>query len=108
MDIERSLRASLSAREPGAQFEDAVMAKVRAAGQAAAAPRSMRTWRIPAALAATVLAVAVGLHWYAEEQRAARNHDQLLLALAITGYELDRVREKLGRTSEIVIEENGT
>lgn len=108
MDIETSLRASLKVREPGARFEDAVMARVRATQQASAAPRRTRTWRIPAALAATVLAAAVGLHWYAEQQRAARNHDQLMLALAITGYELDRVRAKLVRTSEIVIEENGT
>lgn len=113
MDIEQRLRESLAAREPAEDFEDAVMARLAkahaGAATAPAAPRSRRpVWRWTAALAATVMAAAFGLHWHAEQQRAARNHEQLLLALAITSYELDQVQQKLVRTDETGEEENGT
>jgi hypothetical protein len=113
MDIEQRLRESLAAREPAADFEDAVMARLRLARPDAAdthaASRPRRpVWRWTAALAATVMAAAFGLHWHAEQQRAAYNHEQLLLALAITSYELDQVQQKLVRTEETGEEENGT
>ncbi len=52
---------------------------------------------MPAALAATVIAAAFGLHWYAVQQREAHAQAQLLLALQITSYELDQVQQKLVR-----------
>ena len=96
MTIEQRLRESLARREPPADFADAVLARVRA--QPAAAPlRRATMWRIPAALAATVLCAAVGLHWYAEHQQAAKSRDQLLIALAITSHQLDQVYQKLNQ-----------
>jgi hypothetical protein len=108
MDIEQRLRESLAAREPPAGFEDALMARVRHSPLPAAAPRRSAPWRWPAALAATVLAAAFGLHWHQQQQRATRNHEQLMLALAITSYELDQMQQKLIRTDEFRTEENGT
>ncbi len=94
MDVEQRLRESLAARDPGTDFDTAVM--TRLARQQAAPPRR-RAWRVPAALAATVLAAAFGLHWYAVRQREARAHEQLLLALQITSYELNQAQLKLVR-----------
>lgn len=107
MNIEQRLRESLATREPPADFADAVLARVRAQ-PAAASPRRAPMWRLPAALAATVLAAAVGLHWHAERQRAAESRDQLLIALAITSYQLDQVQQKLVRTPTENTQENGT
>jgi len=92
MDLERQLRDSLAARDPGAEFESAVLARLPERG-AAPARRDRRRW--PMALAATVLAAAFGLHWYGVQQRSASAHRQLLLALQITSYELDQVQQKL-------------
>jgi hypothetical protein len=50
---------------------------------------------VPAALAATVLAAAAGLHWHGARQREVQNYEQLLLALAITSHGLNRVQQKL-------------
>jgi hypothetical protein len=109
MDIEQRLRESLAAREPGADFEDAVMARLGQPQRAAAVvPRRRPVWRWTAALAATVFAAAFGLHWHIERQRAAHNHEQLMLALAITSYELDQVQQKLSRSDEFGSQENGT
>jgi hypothetical protein len=94
MDIERQLRDSLAARDPGTQFDDAVLARLTLARQRP--PR--RTWRVPAALAATLLVVAVGVNWHLAEQRQARAGEQLMLALQITSYELNQVQRKLART----------
>lgn len=102
MDLERQLRDSLAPREPGAEFESAVMAQL---ARRQAAPPRRRGWRLPAALAATVLAAAFGLHWYVVQQREARAHQQLLLALQITSYELNQVQRKLVPNDT---QENGT
>lgn len=107
MDIEDRLRESLAAREPDQDFDARVMARLAAGATAvvAAKPRRRFAWRVPAALAATVFAAGFGLHWYTVQQREARLHEQLLLALQITSYELNQVQQKLVRTD---IQENGT
>ena len=102
MDLERQLRDSLAPREPGAEFESAVMARL-SARQGAATRR--RGWRLPAALAATLLAAVFGLHWYLVQQRAAHVHQQLVLAMQITSYELNQVQRKLVPNDT---QENGT
>ncbi len=94
MDIEQRLRSSLAARDPGDQFDDAIMARL---ARKQAMPPRRSTWRVPVALAATVAAAAFGLHWYAVQQREAHAHAQLLMALQITSYELDQVQQKLVR-----------
>ena len=105
MDIEQRLRGSLAARDPGASFDDAVMARL--AQQKAVTPvqARRRDWRVPAALAATVLAAAFGLHWYSVQQREAHVREQLVLALQITSYELNQVQRRLVRTET---QEDGT
>ena len=95
MDIEERLRGSLAARDPGAAFDDAVMARL-ARQQHQRSPR--RVWGIPVALAATVVAAAFGLHWYSVQQREAHAHQQLLLALQITSFELNQVQHRLVHT----------
>jgi len=110
MDLEKRLRASLAAREPPADLADAVVARVLAPKSAGVPlrPRAAR-WRWPAALAATVLAGAVTLHWQAERARAAESRDQLLLALAITSAKLEQVQQKLVRHDAAAsTQENGT
>jgi hypothetical protein len=94
MDIERQLRDSLAARDPGTQFDDAVLARLAPTRQRP--PR--RTWRVPAALAATLLVAAIGVNWQLTQQRQARAGEQLMLALQITSYELNQVQRKLART----------
>src|SRR5689334_14177560 len=104
MDIEQRLRGSLAARDPGASFDDAVMARLAQQKVAAVQPRR-RDWRVPAALAATVFAAAFGLHWYSVQQREARVREQLVLALQITSFELNEVQRRLVRTETL---EDGT
>jgi hypothetical protein len=108
MDIEQRLRESLAAREPPASFEDAVLARVQAARPLAAAVRRRPAWRWPAALAATVLAAAIGLHWYDSQQRAEQSYEQLVLALAITSNQLSEVQQRLVRPEPQSTQENGT
>jgi hypothetical protein len=108
MDIEQQLRESLAARKPPAAFESAVMARVQMAARQGIAARRAFAWRVPAALAATVLAGAVGLHWHAGQQRAAHDREQLKLALAITSHKLNEVQQRLVRSEPVRIEENGT
>jgi hypothetical protein len=105
MDIETRLRESLAAREAPPDFEAAVMARVSHAQQGAA-PRVF-AWRVPAALAATVLAAAISLHWYGEQQRAVHDRDQLLMALAIASHELNEVQQRLTHTDDHA-KENGS
>ena len=95
MDIERQLRDSLAARDPGAEFDDAVLARLALARQRA--PR--RTWRVPAALAATLVLAAVGVNWHLTQQRQAQAGEQLKLALQITSYQLNQVQRKLAPTA---------
>ncbi len=102
MDLERQLRDSLAASEPGAQFESAVMARL-SARQAASHRRS--AWRVPVALAASLVAAAFGLHWYVVQQREAHAHQKLMLAMQITSYELNQVQRKLAPNDT---QENGT
>ncbi len=95
MDLEQQLRESLVARDPDADFEARVMAQL--ARQRSAAPGRRRKWRLPATLAASVVAAAFGLQWYAMQQREARAHDQLLLAMQITSFELQQLQQRLNR-----------
>lgn len=96
MDIERELKAALAAEPPDPGFEERVRARLARPAPHAAAPR--RSWRVPASLAAAVLAVAFGLHWHLERQRAAEAHQQLVMALAITSGQLNAVQQKLNRS----------
>jgi hypothetical protein len=105
MDIEQRLRGSLAARDPGASFDDAVMARLVQPQAVVAVQPQRRTWRVPAALAATLLAAAFGLHWYSVQQREAHVREQLMLALQITSYELNQVQRRLVRTET---QEDGT
>jgi uncharacterized membrane protein YqjE len=95
MDIERQLRDSLAARDPGAEFDEAVLAKLALARQRPA----RRNWRVPAALAATLVLAAVGVNWRLTQQRQERAGEQLMLALQITSYQLNQVQRKLARTA---------
>jgi hypothetical protein len=105
MDIEQRLRGSLAARDPGASFDDAVMARLAQPRAVAPVQPRRRSWRVPAALAATVLGAAFGLHWYNVQQREAHAREQLMLALQITSYELNQVQRRLVRTET---QEDGT
>jgi hypothetical protein len=85
------------------------MARIgRAPLAAVTVPRRRPVWGWTAALAATVFAAAFGLHWHVERQRAAHNQEQLMLALAITSYELDQMQQKLARNDQFGSQENGT
>jgi hypothetical protein len=95
MDLERQLRDSLAARDPDGEFEARVLARL--AHQQSGPPHRIRSWRVPAALAASVFAAAIGLNWYFVQQRDARAHQQLLLAMQITSLELTQVQQKLTR-----------
>jgi hypothetical protein len=109
MDLEQRLRDSLAAREAPPDFESTVMARVQRMKQGSARARRLAfAWQAPAAIAATVFAAAVGIHWYGEQQRLAHDREQLMLALAITSHELNQVQQRLLRTDSIRIEENGT
>lgn len=108
MDIEQGLRSALARREPPADFADAVVARVQAKPAIESPRRRVPVWRLTAALAATVLSAAVGLHWHAERQRAAESRDQLLIALAITSHQLAEVQQKLVHTEPKNAKENGT
>jgi hypothetical protein len=98
MDLERQLRENLAAREPDADFEARVMAGL--ARQRTAAPRRQHKWRWTAALAASALAAATGLQWYAVQQREARAHQQMLLAMQITSFELNQLQQRLTRNEQ--------
>lgn len=96
MDLERRLRESLAAREPPEDLTGAVLTSLQDRGRKVAPPRRTLRWQLPAALAATVLIVASGLHWQGmRQQRANRNYEQLVLALHITSHELSRFQQKL-------------
>ena len=109
MDIEQQLRHSLAAQLPSPGLESAVMARLRqGTDRTAPALRRSHAWQAPAALAATVLAAVVGVHWYGEQQRVAQDREQLLLALAITSQQLSEVQQRLMRPKETRTQENGT
>ncbi|MFO1503674.1 MAG: hypothetical protein U1F39_07635 [Steroidobacteraceae bacterium] len=93
MDIEESLRRALRVEEAPPDFTGRVMARVEARAQA---PRRAR-WRVPMALAASLLLVAVGLG-IAQQQHEARRRQsaqQLAIALEITSSQLNQVQQKL-------------
>lgn len=104
MDIEQQLRAALAPREPRPGFEDRVMARLKVGKPVSSGNR----WRVAAALAATVLAVAFGLQWHMQQQRQRQAEAQLLLALEITSSKLNRVQQKLVRPDIASYQENGS
>lgn len=108
MEIELRLRASLAAREPTRDLAPDVMTRVRAQGRQRERSIRTRRWRVAAALVATLVVAAAGLHWHGTQQRTAHNYEQLLLALAITGQQLDQLERRLVRTESLPAGEDGT
>jgi hypothetical protein len=104
MDIEKQLEAALRAQDPGPAFTHAVLARVR---QPAIAQRFATRWRLPVALAASVLMALVGT-WLIDHQlqqdRMIVARQQLALALEITSEQLNQVQQKLSRNEA---KENG-
>ncbi len=110
MDIELRLRSALAPRQPEADFEARVMARLSVVGGATVPSRRRFTWRVPASLVATVCAVAFALHFPAVQQREAHAGQQLALALEITSAQLNLVQQKLVHTETIEpeVQENGS
>ena len=103
MNIEDTLRTTLRPEDPGPEFTARVMAGIDAGKQ----PRQKRGWRLPLALAASVLVAAFGLvmlQQQAEQRRIESAQQQLRLALEITSEQLNQVQQRLARNGN---EENG-
>ena|SRR6187455_230000 len=103
MNIEDTLRTTLRPEDPGPEFTARVMAGIDAGKQ----PRQKRGWRLPLALAASVLVAAFGLvmlQQQAEQRRIESAQLQLRLALEITSEQLNQVQQRLARNGN---EENG-
>ena len=103
MNIEDTLRTTLRPEDPGPEFTARVMAGIDAGRQ----PRQKRRWRLPLALAASVLVAAFGLvmlQQQAEQRRIESAQQQLRLALEITSEQLNQVQRRLARNGN---EENG-
>lgn len=103
MNIEDTLRTTLRPEDPGPEFTARVMAGINAGKQ----PRQKRGWRLPLALAASVLVAAFGLvmlQQQAEQRRIESAQQQLRLALEITSEQLNQVQQRLARNGN---EENG-
>ena len=103
MNIEDTLRTTLRPEDPGPEFTARVMAGIDAGKQ----PRQKRGWRLPLALAASVLVAAFGLvmlQQQAEQRRIESAQQQLRLALEITSEQLNQVQRRLARNGN---EENG-
>ena len=103
MNIEDTLRTTLRPEDPGPEFTARVMAGIDAGKQ----PRQKRRWRLPLALAASVLVAAFGLvmlQQQAEQRRIESAQQQLRLALEITSEQLNQVQQRLARNGN---EENG-
>lgn len=114
MNIEQQLRDALRPEEPDAGFAARLRTRLdaqsaQAAGSAARRPHSARRrWRLPGALAATLL-LAFGIaqqvgqrndqrnEQWREQQRELYAHAQLMQALAITSSRLDTVHRHLER-----------
>jgi hypothetical protein len=95
MDIEKQLEAALRAQDPGPAFTRAVLARVHARTNPV---RATKRWHLPASLAASVVLALLGVLFVQrdiQQQRLAYNHEQLVLALAITSAELNHVQQKL-------------
>jgi hypothetical protein len=108
MSIERDLKAALAPPpDPGDAFAASVMDRIQRGQQLPA----RRTWRVPVALAASlVIAISgVGIVQQQERARAERTQQQLLLALAITSEHLNLVQMKLSApNASTTHQENGT
>ena len=104
MNIEDTLRTTLHPEDPGPEFTARVMAGIDAGEQ----QRQKRGWRLPLALAASVLVAAFGmvmlLQQQAEQRRIESAQQQLRLALEITSEQLNQVQQRLARNGN---EENG-
>ena len=101
-ELEASLRNALASPDPGEDFAERVLARLPDETVAPLATARQRrrlqvAW-LPTALAATVL-LGIGLdqHHRHEEERAAglEAKTQLLVALRITGEQLDRTTHRL-------------
>jgi hypothetical protein len=96
MEIEESLRRALHAEEPGSDFTGRVLAKVSANVSHPRRPH----WQLSAALAASLLMVAIGtgiVHNQLEAQRVDSAR-QLAIALEITSSQLNQVQRMLDLT----------
>jgi hypothetical protein len=102
MDLEQSLRAALRPADPGADFAASVTSRIALQERR----RRRARWRVPVALAASLLVAAIGLV-IVQQQRAAEraaSARQLAIALEITSAQLNHVQQKLNRNGN---EENG-
>jgi hypothetical protein len=116
MELELKLKRALEAQDPPDDFTDRVLK--RCIGQQAAAaeerarpasadghwswrewlfPRHSSGWRLALAgsLMVTILGVGIGYHQHQERVRGEQARAQLMLALQITGKQLNRVHHVL-------------
>ena len=88
--FEASLKEALQRQEPSDGFTRRVMARVN--GGAPQRPRMRLAW----AMAAAAMAMTIGGGaLYERQRRGEQARDQLLLALKITGKQLDHVRKQI-------------
>jgi hypothetical protein len=93
MDLERDLRSALRRKDPPPGFAGRVMARIEPRQVKKAPPR----W-VPWAAAAALLVSAGGGAMYRHEQQRVQGEqakEQILLALRITGTQLEHVRAKM-------------
>lgn len=101
MSLENDLKRELARRRPSPGFAQRVMARVEQ-------EKTVRTRRPPrwvpwAVAAALLLSSGGGAGLYRQHQqrvRAEQARDQLLLALQVTGSQLDHIRAKVRSVSE--------
>jgi hypothetical protein len=102
MSLDNDLKQVLARRRPPAGFSARVMARIDRESSArtqGSAPRWI-PWAVAAAL---LLSSSGGVGLYRQHQqrvRAEQARDQLLLALHVTGAQLDHVRAKVRSISE--------
>lgn len=102
MDIEKELASALRAQDPGPDFTAAVNEQLRR--PVAKAVRPVMRWRVPAALAASVLLAVAGANLVQrelEQQRLAAASEQLDMALAIASAQLNYVQQKINLTNHL-------
>ena len=94
-DLENRLREALQPVEPPQGFADRVLAQVHAQPRPIATARAhrrrFRLW-LPAALAATVVASLLGVHFWqqkTEQEAGLQARQQLIEALRVTSEKLD-------------------
>ncbi len=108
MTLENRLKEALRPVDPGVDFIDAVLARVKTPPQLQVAKRATRRWRVPVALAASLLVAITGLQLLQQQRERARTLEaqrQLQIALAITSSQLKRIQQRLSARDN---EENGT